>query len=116
MYAYPFECLARSLAIANFKGRCCLQNWDGKSFGIIGMSGIKTLSPFSIPIMTVACTTFGPKCVICNRVPLQSLGTSRLCINSTATRLLISACRKVPLTIPRSCKTLQDMMLLAIAH
>ncbi|GBN15662.1 hypothetical protein AVEN_55906-1 [Araneus ventricosus] len=49
------------------------------------MRGIKTLSPLAILIKTVARTTFGPKCVICNRVPLRSLGTSRLRINSTGT-------------------------------
>ncbi|GBM10881.1 hypothetical protein AVEN_42135-1 [Araneus ventricosus] len=85
MYACPFECLALSLANANFKENCYLLNWDGKSFGIIGMRGIKTLSPLAMPIITVASAIFGPKCVICNRVPLRSLVTSRLRINITGT-------------------------------
>ncbi|GBN54052.1 hypothetical protein AVEN_107096-1, partial [Araneus ventricosus] len=57
MYACPFECLSLSLANANFKGNRYLLNLDGKSFGIIGMRGIKTLS---MPVITVARTTFGP--------------------------------------------------------
>ncbi|GBL95999.1 hypothetical protein AVEN_199964-1 [Araneus ventricosus] len=85
MYACPFECLALSPTNDNFKGNCHLLNWDGKSFGIIGMRGIKTLSPLAMPIIRVSRTTFGPKCVICNRVALRSLGTLRLLINSTGT-------------------------------
>ncbi|GBN33239.1 hypothetical protein AVEN_10455-1 [Araneus ventricosus] len=85
MYVCHFECLALSLANAIFKGNCYLLNWDGKSFVVIGMHGIKTLSPLAMPVITVARTTFGPKCVICNRVPLRSLGTSKLRINSTGT-------------------------------
>ncbi|GBO01209.1 hypothetical protein AVEN_167346-1 [Araneus ventricosus] len=46
MYACRFECLALSLANSNFKGNCYLLNLDGKSFGIIGMREIKTLSRF----------------------------------------------------------------------
>ncbi|GBL95998.1 hypothetical protein AVEN_199963-1 [Araneus ventricosus] len=42
-------------------------------------------SPLAMPIITVARTTFGPKCVICNRVALCSLGAWRLRINSTST-------------------------------
>ncbi|GBL69184.1 hypothetical protein AVEN_250936-1, partial [Araneus ventricosus] len=78
-------CLALSLANANFKGKCYLLDLDGKSFCIIRMRGIKTLSPLVMPVITVARTTFGPRCVICNCVPMRSLGTSRLCINSTGT-------------------------------
>ncbi|GBO41398.1 hypothetical protein AVEN_44623-1 [Araneus ventricosus] len=51
-----------SLAIAIYKGNCYLLNWDVKSVGIIGMLGIKTLSPLAMPVITVARTTFGPKC------------------------------------------------------
>ncbi|GBN41854.1 hypothetical protein AVEN_196758-1 [Araneus ventricosus] len=36
-------------------------------------------------VVTVAFTTFVPRCVICNRVPLRSLGISRLRISSTGT-------------------------------
>ncbi|GBM42205.1 hypothetical protein AVEN_17231-1 [Araneus ventricosus] len=85
MYACPFECLALSLANANFKGNCYLLNLDGKSFGIIRMRGIKIISPLAMPVITVAPKTFGPRCVICNRVLIRSLGTSRLRINSTGT-------------------------------
>ncbi|GBM11379.1 hypothetical protein AVEN_13598-1 [Araneus ventricosus] len=35
--------------------------------------------------IAVAFMTFGPRCVICNRVPLRSLGISRLRISSTGT-------------------------------
>ncbi|GBM25002.1 hypothetical protein AVEN_50345-1 [Araneus ventricosus] len=85
MYGCHFECLALSLETAIFKGNCYLLNWDGKSFGIIGMRGIKTLSPLSMTVITVAPTTFGPKCVICNSVSLRNLGTSQLRVNSTGT-------------------------------
>ncbi|GBM17127.1 hypothetical protein AVEN_251042-1 [Araneus ventricosus] len=60
-------------------------NLDGKPFGIIGMRGIKTISRLTMLVITVARKTFGPRCVICNRVPMRSLGTSRLRINSTDT-------------------------------
>ncbi|GBM08151.1 hypothetical protein AVEN_214481-1 [Araneus ventricosus] len=89
IYGCHFECLALSLTNAVFKGDCCLMNWDSKSCGIIRVRGIKTLFPLSMTVITVARTTFGPKCVICNRVPLRSLGTSRLRINSTGTPTLI---------------------------
>ncbi|GBM35418.1 hypothetical protein AVEN_181515-1 [Araneus ventricosus] len=71
MYACTFECLALSLPNANFKGNCYLLNLDGKSFGIIGMREIKTLSrrlDLGVQFVTV-----------------RSLGTSRLPINSTST-------------------------------
>ncbi|GBM31140.1 hypothetical protein AVEN_58932-1 [Araneus ventricosus] len=71
MYACPFECLALSLANANFKGNCYLLNLDGKSFGIIRMNEIKTLS---------RCLDLGVRFVT-----VRSLGTSRLRINSTGT-------------------------------
>ncbi|GBL74860.1 hypothetical protein AVEN_243705-1 [Araneus ventricosus] len=85
MYACHFECLALCLAIAIFKGNCYLLKWYGKSFGIIGMRGIKTLSPLAMAVITETSTMFGPKCVICNRVLLRSFGTSRLRMNSTGT-------------------------------
>ncbi|GBL90036.1 hypothetical protein AVEN_178428-1 [Araneus ventricosus] len=85
MYAYPCECLPLSLAIANFKGNCYLLNLDGRYFGIIAMRGIKTLSPLTMPVITVARTTFGHRCVIYNCVSMHSLGTSKLHINSTGT-------------------------------
>ncbi|GBO05038.1 hypothetical protein AVEN_179758-1 [Araneus ventricosus] len=47
------------------------------------MRGIKALSPLAMPVITVARTTFGPRCVICNRVLLRSLRTSKIRINST---------------------------------
>ncbi|GBN14157.1 hypothetical protein AVEN_137124-1 [Araneus ventricosus] len=85
MYACPFECLVLILANDNFKGNCYLLNLERKSFGIIGMRGIKTLSPLAMAIITVARMTFGPRCVICSCVPMRSLGISRLRINSTGT-------------------------------
>ncbi|GBN16689.1 hypothetical protein AVEN_258309-1 [Araneus ventricosus] len=85
MYACPFECLTLTLANANFKGNCYLLNWDGKSFGIIGRRGIKILSLLPISVVTVAFMTFAPWCVICDRVPLCSLGISRLRISSIGT-------------------------------
>ncbi|GBM56198.1 hypothetical protein AVEN_47265-1 [Araneus ventricosus] len=85
MFTCPFECLPLSLANANFKGNCYLLNLDGKSFDVIGMRGIKTLSHLTMPVITVARTTFGHRCVICNCVPIRSLSTSKLCINSTGT-------------------------------
>ncbi|GBN24161.1 hypothetical protein AVEN_136196-1 [Araneus ventricosus] len=85
MYTSHFQCLALSLANDIFKEICYLLNRDDKSFGIIGRRGIKTLSLLPISVITVAFTTFGPKCVICNRVPLRSLGISRLRISSTGT-------------------------------
>ncbi|GBO13465.1 hypothetical protein AVEN_60291-1 [Araneus ventricosus] len=88
MFACPFECLPLSLANSNFKGNCYLLNLDGKSFGIIGMRGIKILSPPSVPVITVVRTTFVPRCVICNCEPIRNLGTSRLPINSTSTSAL----------------------------
>ncbi|GBL90066.1 hypothetical protein AVEN_135435-1 [Araneus ventricosus] len=36
-------------------------------------------------VITVAFTTFVPRCVICNRVPFRSLGISRLRISNTGT-------------------------------
>ncbi|GBM04855.1 hypothetical protein AVEN_252805-1 [Araneus ventricosus] len=42
-------------------------------------------SPLAMPVITVARTTFGHRCVICNCVPMRSFGTSRLHINSTGT-------------------------------
>ncbi|GBL85598.1 hypothetical protein AVEN_193070-1 [Araneus ventricosus] len=43
------------------------------------------LSLLPISVITVAFTTFVPRCVICNRVTLRSLGISRLRISSTGT-------------------------------
>ncbi|GBN40772.1 hypothetical protein AVEN_76808-1 [Araneus ventricosus] len=85
MYACHFQCLALSLANDIFKGICCLLNWDEKSFGIIGRRGIKILSLLPISVLTVAFMLFGPWCVICDRVPLTSLGISRLRISNTGT-------------------------------
>ncbi|GBN86961.1 hypothetical protein AVEN_75337-1 [Araneus ventricosus] len=85
MYACHFQYLVLSLANDVFKGICCLLNRDDKSFGIIGRRGIKILSLLPISVITVAFMTFGPRCVICNRVPLRSLGISRLRISSTGT-------------------------------
>ncbi|GBM67762.1 hypothetical protein AVEN_264775-1 [Araneus ventricosus] len=105
VYACHFECLTLSLANAIFKGKCYLLKWDGKSFGIIGMRGIKTLSPLAMPVITVARTPFGPMCVICNRGPLQhrdTFGTSRLRINSTGTPSFNLSLSEGTLTIRRS--------------
>ncbi|GBN97776.1 hypothetical protein AVEN_196482-1 [Araneus ventricosus] len=108
-YACSFECLALSLEYANFKGKCYLLNWDGKFFGIIGMCGIKKLSPLAMPVITVAGTTFSPSyCAVSVHPGYVSI--------VQAHRRLISACRKVPLTILKSLRTLQDMILLVIAH
>ncbi|GBM08634.1 hypothetical protein AVEN_273786-1 [Araneus ventricosus] len=85
MYACHFQCLALSLANDIFKGICYLLNRDDKSFGIIGRRGIKTLSLLPVSFITVAFMMFGPRCVICNRVPLRSLSMSRLRISSTGT-------------------------------
>ncbi|GBN78850.1 hypothetical protein AVEN_30956-1 [Araneus ventricosus] len=52
---------------------------------MIGRRGIKTLCLLPISVITVSFMTFGPRCVICNRVPLRSLGISRLRISSTGT-------------------------------
>ncbi|GBM35656.1 hypothetical protein AVEN_244538-1 [Araneus ventricosus] len=52
---------------------------------IAHFKGIKALSPLTMPVITVARTTFGHGCVICNCVPMRSLGTSRLRISSTGT-------------------------------
>ncbi|GBM47182.1 hypothetical protein AVEN_271249-1 [Araneus ventricosus] len=83
MYTCPSECLALSLTNANLKGNFYLLNLDGKSLCMIGMCGIKTLSPLAMAVIAVARTTFGPRCVISNRVPMRCLGTSKLRINST---------------------------------
>ncbi|GBM69978.1 hypothetical protein AVEN_207362-1 [Araneus ventricosus] len=85
MYACHFQCLALSLANDIFKGICYLLNCDDKSFGIMGRRGIKTHFLLPISVITVAFMMFGPRCVICNRVPLRSLCTSRLRISSTGT-------------------------------
>ncbi|GBL79372.1 hypothetical protein AVEN_42326-1 [Araneus ventricosus] len=59
------------------------------SFGVIGRRGIKTLSLLPISFITEPSMTFGPRCVICNRVPLRSLGISRLRISSTGKPTII---------------------------
>ncbi|GBM99556.1 hypothetical protein AVEN_93118-1 [Araneus ventricosus] len=84
MYACHFQCLALSLANDIFTGICYLLNRD-KSFGVIGRRGIETLSLLPISVITVAFTTFVPRCLIFNRVPLRNLGISRLRISSTGT-------------------------------
>ncbi|GBN37109.1 hypothetical protein AVEN_54490-1 [Araneus ventricosus] len=50
------------------------------------LRGIKLLP---ISVITVAFTTFVPRCVLCNSVPLRSLGISRLRISSTGTPTFI---------------------------
>ncbi|GBM16107.1 hypothetical protein AVEN_163138-1 [Araneus ventricosus] len=77
MYACTFECLSLSLPNANFKGNFYLLNLDGKSFGIIGMCEIKTLSHFQTLSRRLDLGV--------QFVTVRSLGTSRLCINSTGT-------------------------------
>ncbi|GBM55293.1 hypothetical protein AVEN_272362-1 [Araneus ventricosus] len=49
------------------------------------MSGIKTLSHLTMPVITVAGTMFGHRCVNGNCVPMRSLSTYKLCISSTGT-------------------------------
>ena len=49
-------------------------NSNGKLFGIRGMRGMNTLSPFPDPVNIVASMTFLCNLVIRNLVPLQSLG------------------------------------------
>ncbi|GBL72226.1 hypothetical protein AVEN_201283-1 [Araneus ventricosus] len=85
MYTCHFQCLSLSLAIDIFKGICYLLNRDDKSFGVIGRRGIKTLSLLPISVITVAFTTFVPRCVICNCVTLRSLGIWKLRNSSTGT-------------------------------
>ncbi|GBO26443.1 hypothetical protein AVEN_136569-1 [Araneus ventricosus] len=85
MYACHFQCLALSLANYIFKRICYLLNRDDKSFGIIERRGIKTLFLLPISVVTVVFMTFGTRCVICNHVPLLSLGISRLRISITGT-------------------------------
>ncbi|GBN42517.1 hypothetical protein AVEN_12395-1 [Araneus ventricosus] len=89
MYAKHFQCLALSLTNDIFKGICYLLSCDEKSFGVIGRRGIKTLSLLPISVITVAFTTFVPRCVTFNRVPLRNLGISRLHISSTGTPTII---------------------------
>ncbi|GBN89824.1 hypothetical protein AVEN_198222-1 [Araneus ventricosus] len=89
MYACHFQCLALSLANDIFTEICYLLNCDDKSFGVIGRRGIETLSLLPISVVTVAFTTFVPRCVIFNCVPLRSLGISRLRISSIGTQTII---------------------------
>ncbi|GBM57748.1 hypothetical protein AVEN_99889-1, partial [Araneus ventricosus] len=51
--------------------------------------GIKTLSLLPMSVITVTFTTFVPRCVIYDRVPLLSLGIARLRISSTGTQAII---------------------------
>ncbi|GBM86603.1 hypothetical protein AVEN_131424-1 [Araneus ventricosus] len=78
MYACTFECPALSLPNANFKGNFYLLNLDGKSFGIIGMREIKTLSRFQTLSRRLDLGV--------QFVTVRSLGTSRLRINGTGTQ------------------------------
>ncbi|GBO19672.1 hypothetical protein AVEN_84494-1 [Araneus ventricosus] len=55
--------------------------------GGVGLKHSLSLLPIAVTT-TVAFMTFGPRCVICNRVPLRSLGISRLRISSTGTPTL----------------------------
>ncbi|GBL88505.1 hypothetical protein AVEN_185061-1 [Araneus ventricosus] len=89
MYACHFQCLALSLENDIFTEICYLLNCDDKSFGVIGRRGIKTLSLLPISVITEAFTTFVPRCVIFNCVPLRSLGISSLRISSTGTPTII---------------------------
>ncbi|GFU79860.1 uncharacterized protein TNCV_577401 [Trichonephila clavipes] len=65
------------------------QNWrlklNGKLLGMIGMRGIRTLSPLASPVKIVDFTICLPNSVIRNRVPLHNLGASKLRINKTGT-------------------------------
>ncbi|GBM21506.1 hypothetical protein AVEN_249931-1 [Araneus ventricosus] len=75
MYACIFECLALSLPNANFKGNFYRLNLNGKSFGIIGMHEIKTLSFLNIRRLDLGVQF----------VTMRSLRKSRLRISSTGT-------------------------------
>ncbi|GBN15024.1 hypothetical protein AVEN_95195-1 [Araneus ventricosus] len=97
----PLSVSGLSLANDILKGICCLLNWDNKSFGIIGRRGIKILSLLPISVITIAFITFGPWCVICGRVPLRSLGISRLRISSTGTAAFNLGLSEGALTILR---------------
>ncbi|GBM38383.1 hypothetical protein AVEN_254292-1 [Araneus ventricosus] len=101
MYIGHFQYLLLSLANDIFKGICCLLNSDDKSFGIIGRRGIKILYPLPISVITVAFMTFGPWCVICDRVPLCSLGIPRLRFSSIGTPALNLGLSEGALTILR---------------
>ncbi|GBN16828.1 hypothetical protein AVEN_21998-1, partial [Araneus ventricosus] len=90
-----------SLANDISKGICCLLNSDDTSFGIIGRRGIEILSLLPISVITVAFMTFGPWSVICDRVPLRSLGISRLRISSTGTPAFTLGLSEGALTILR---------------
>ncbi|GBM57506.1 hypothetical protein AVEN_43305-1 [Araneus ventricosus] len=101
MYLCHFQYLALSLANDIFTGICYLLNRDDKSFGVIGRRGIKTLSLLPISVIKKAFMTFGPWCVIYDRVPLRSLGISRLRISSTGTQAIILGLSEGALTILR---------------
>ncbi|GBN88260.1 hypothetical protein AVEN_141849-1 [Araneus ventricosus] len=102
MYACHFQCLALSLANDIFKGICYLLNRDDKSFGVIGRRGIETFSLLPISVITVAFTTFVPRCAIFNRVPLRSRGISRLRNSSSGAPTFNLDLSKGALTILRS--------------
>ncbi|GBM62606.1 hypothetical protein AVEN_197350-1 [Araneus ventricosus] len=101
MYIFHFQYLALSLTNDIYKGICCLLNRDDKSFDIIGRRGIKIHSLVPISVVTVAFMMFGPRCVICDRVPLRNLGISRLRISSTGTWTINLGLSEGALTILR---------------
>ncbi|GFS84720.1 uncharacterized protein TNCV_4608231 [Trichonephila clavipes] len=70
---------------ATFNGNCRRLKLNGKLLVMIGMRGIRTLSPLASPIKIVAFTLCLPSSVIHNRVPLHNLGTFKLRINKTGT-------------------------------
>ena len=59
---------------ATFSGNCSRLNWKGKLLGIMGIRGIKTCSPFEVPVKTVAFIKLRPNSVIRSLVPLHNLG------------------------------------------
>ena len=59
-------------------GNCSCLNSMGKSDGIMGILGMKASSPLAQPVMMVAWMTFGMRAFTMSRVPLQSLGASKL--------------------------------------
>ncbi|GBO39872.1 hypothetical protein AVEN_5113-1 [Araneus ventricosus] len=82
MYACHFQGLGLSVANDIFKGICYLLmiNPSVLSEGVELKHSLLLIS-----VITVAFMTFGPRCVICNRVPLRCLGISRLRISCTDT-------------------------------
>ncbi|GFX61828.1 uncharacterized protein TNCV_1383261 [Trichonephila clavipes] len=72
---------------STYNGNCRRLKLNGKLLGMIGMRGIRTLSPLASPVKIVDFTICLPNSVIRNRVPLHNLGISKLHINKTGSTL-----------------------------